>query len=153
MIVKDILNNKKTRGEILKVSKDSSIADAVKMLVEHDTGSVAVYDGETFLGMLTFREILAAVDHHDDIDAAKCGGSIEKDGAYATPDDSVDQIRNIMTSKHIRYLPVVADGQVVDIISFYDVARSAAKAADYENRLLKQYIGEWPDDKPGDSSK
>lgn len=146
MIVKDILNNKKKRGEILKVDKQSPIKDALTILVEHDTGSVAVYDGATFLGMLTFREILTAIHEHADINTSVCGNIIEKDGACATADDSVDQIRNIMTTKHVRYLPVVADGEVVDIISFYDVARSAAKAADFENRLLKQYIGSWPTD-------
>lgn len=144
MIVKDILNNKKKRGEILKVDKASPLKDALAILVEHDTGSVAVYDGDEFLGMLTFRELLAAVHSNADLATAVCGGIIEKDGACATPEDSADQIRNIMTSKHVRYLPVVTDGHVVDIISFYDVARSAAKAADFENRLLKQYIGSWP---------
>ena len=57
-----------------------------------------------------------------------------------------------MTNRHIRYLPVVQDGKVSDVISFYDVARSrsVAKAADFENRMLKEYIRDWP---TGDDSE
>ena len=146
MIVKDILSSKKRRGEILQVTDADTADKALDIMVGHDTGSVAVYKETQFLGMLTFREILISVHKGAGLNTVKCGDIVEQDGACATPDDSVDQIRNIMTSKHIRYLPVVEDGHVTDVISFYDVARSAAKAADFENRLLKQYIGNWPSD-------
>ena len=146
MKVKDILENKKRRGEILSVRVQDSIIDAVKIMVEHDTGSVAVYDGERFIGMTTFREILVAAHEKGfaAVTGIPCGKLIEKEGHCTTPEDSVDQVRNIMTSQHIRYLPVVQDGKLTDIISFYDVARSVAKAVDFENRMLKEYIADWP---------
>lgn len=148
MKVKDILDNKRRRGEVLQVGKTDAISSAVSIMVENDTGSVAVYDGpEKFVGMLTFREVLIAVEKKGFSEGAKCpcGEFLEEDkNAYATPDDGVDQVRNLMTNRHIRYLPVVQDGKVSDIISFYDVARSVAKAADFENRMLKEYIRDWP---------
>lgn len=147
MKVKDILQSKRRRGEILRVDGNDAVQAAVKIMVDNDTGSVAVYDGAKFAGMLTFREVLIAM-HRDGFDkAAKspCLGLIEEErGGCATPDDSVDQIRNLMTTKHIRYLPVVQGGELTDVISFYDVARSVAKAADFENRMLKEYIRDWP---------
>lgn len=146
MKVKNILESKKRRGQILRVETTSLLPAAVKIMVENDTGSVAVYEGEAFVGMLTFREVLIAM--HDKgaagFDAVACGEVVERNGSCATPEDSVDQIRNIMTSKHVRYLPVISDGQLTDIVSFYDVARSVAKAVDFENRMLKEYIGDWP---------
>ena len=45
MKVKDILDNKRRRGEILQVGKTDAISSAVSIMVENDTGSVAVYDG------------------------------------------------------------------------------------------------------------
>ena len=150
MKVKNILENKLRRGQILKVDGSDMLSQAVKVMVENDTGSVAVYNGDAFIGMLTFREILTSI-HHSGFDAAAnapCSDIIEKNGICTTPDDSVDQIRNMMTSKHIRYLPVVTDGDVVGVISFYDVARSVAKAATFENRMLKEYIGDWPGETP-----
>lgn len=149
MKVKNILESKKRRGQILQVGVESPLSDAVKVMVENDTGSVAVYDGDSFVGMLTFREILAALHKNGFAAAAEvsCGDVVGRDGICTTPEDSVDQIRNMMTSQHIRYLPVVTDGKLTDVISFYDVARSVAKEVDFENRMLKEYIGDWPTDK------
>ena len=145
MKVRDILKTKKQHGQILRVTDRDPVSRALAIMVENDTGSVAVYIAERFAGMLTFREILEAV--HRDRGAAldePCGGIFSRDPHCATPDDGVDQIRNLMTAHHIRYLPVAEDGELVDIVSFYDVARAVAKQADFENRMLREYIREWP---------
>ena len=145
MKVRDILKAKKTHAKILRVNASDTVSQAVAIMVEKDTGSVAVYKDERFVGMLTFREILESV-HKGGGGAlgGPCGDIFSHDSHCATPDDSVDQIRNIMTSHHIRYLPVAEGGELIDVVSFYDVARSVAKQADFENRMLKEYIREWP---------
>ena len=145
MKVRDILKAKKTHKQILRVTDREPMSRALGIMVENDTGSVAVYRDERFAGMLTFREILQSI--HKGGAAAlqgECGEIFSRDAHCATPDDSVDQIRNIMTTHHIRYLPVAEGGELIDIVSFYDVARSVAKQADFENRMLKEYIRDWP---------
>ncbi|MBE8158944.1 MAG: CBS domain-containing protein [Betaproteobacteria bacterium] len=149
MKVSDILKTKKRAGSILSVNAADEIAAAVAKMVENDTGSVVVYNAEKrFMGMLTFREVLIAL-HGKGYGAGShvsCGEMVDTEHPYcATPDDTVDQIRSIMTGNHIRYLPVVQDGEPTDVISFYDVARTIVKAANYENRLLKEYIRNWPE--------
>lgn len=148
MKVSDILKTKKRAGSILSVQAADEILTAVNKMVENDTGSVVVYDNERFAGMLTFREVLIAL-HRKGYDAGShvsCGEMVDTEHPHcATPEDTIDQIRGIMTENHIRYLPVVQNGELTDVISFYDVARSIAKAANYENRLLKEYIRNWPE--------
>jgi hypothetical protein len=34
------------------------------------------------------------------------------------------------------------------VISFYDVARAVVEAQDFENRMLKAYIRDWPVEEP-----
>ena len=36
------------------------------------------------------------------------------------------------------------DDRLVGIVSFHDIARSAIKDVAFENKLLKQYIKNWP---------
>ena len=149
MRVKEILQTKKRRGEILSVAPGATAAEIVAVMVKNDTGSVVVFDdGRRMRGMVTFREILRAV--HEKGGGALAGMTaaeiMEEDCGYAAPDDGVDQVRNLMTTRHIRYLPVMEEGKLTDIISFYDVARAAAKQADFENRMLKQYIRNWPEE-------
>ena len=149
MKVSDILKTKKRAGNILSVTSDQEILVAVKQMVENDTGSAVVYDtNNKFVGMLTFREVLIALNKkgYEAGSHTLCGDMVDKEHmSYATPDDTIDQIRGVMTENHIRYLPVMQDGVLTDIVSFYDVARSIAKAANYENRLLKEYIRNWPE--------
>lgn len=156
MKVSDILKTKKRAGDILSVNAGDAISAAVDIMVSNDTGSVVVYDAQKrFIGMLTFREVLAALHKHgyDAGSRVLCGDAMDKaHQECATPDDTVDQIRSIMTGNHIRYLPVVQNGELTDVISFFDVARSIAKAANYENRLLKEYIRNWPE-QPGNDSQ
>ena len=157
MKVSDILKTKKRAGDILSVKSGDSISAAVDIMVSNDTGSVVVYDDDgRFVGMLTFREVLIALHKrgYETGADALCGDVVDREHMEcATPDDTVDQLRSIMINNHIRYLPVAQDGEVTDIISFYDVARSIAKAANYENKLLKEYIRNWPEqaeEDPGD---
>ena len=146
MRVKDILKNKRRANEILSVGPDVSAMEAVKIMVEHDTGSTVVLDPHgKLLGMLTFREILQSVHNDPGLLAnTKAADLMDRDPGVATPKDTVDQIRNLMTSRHLRYLPVMDEGRLQAVISFYDVARASAKSADFENRMLRQYINDWP---------
>jgi len=145
MKVKEILESKKRRGEIISISANDDVMKAVGIMVENDTGSTVVMEGTKMKGMLTFREILKALSENGSLDGVAVGDIMDNDPAVTTPTDSVDQIRNLMVSRHLRYLPVMSDGALTDVISFYDVARALAKEVDFENRLLKQYIANWPE--------
>ena len=145
MKVKDILKTKKRANEILQVRISDSLAQAIAVMVENDTGSALVYDGGEFAGMVTFREVLSTLHKNG---AAALTAPVREcmivDAGCGSPDDSIDQIRRLMTSRHIRYLPIVDNAQVIGVISFYDVARAVAKDVNFENRMLKEYIRDWP---------
>jgi CBS domain-containing protein len=54
-------------------------------------------------------------------------------------------MRTVMTEHHIRYLPIKDGTRLLGVLSFHDVARAALKAASLENRALKEYIKNWPE--------
>ena len=43
-----------------------------------------------------------------------------------------------------RYLPVVQEGKLLGVISFRDVAKAVLEEQDFENKMLKGYIKNWP---------
>ena len=61
-----------------------------------------------------------------------------------TPETDLDEVRRIMLGRHARYTPVVSDRTLMGVISFYDVARAVVDSQDFENRMLKAYIRDWP---------
>jgi CBS domain-containing protein len=96
-------------------------------------------------GILTFREVIQAL--------VKNGGAIGNTTVRAvmdehpltcSPDTEIDELRRMMLQRHARYLPVMEQGTLMGVISFYDVAKAVVDSQDFENRMLKAYIRDWP---------
>ncbi|MBN4836592.1 CBS domain-containing protein, partial [Enterobacter hormaechei] len=61
-----------------------------------------------------------------------------------TPDTEIDEVRRMMLNRHARYMPVMTQKTLMGVISFYDVAKAVVDGQDFENRMLKAYIRDWP---------
>jgi len=53
----------------------------------------------------------------------------------------------MMLERHTRYLPVLDNRTLMGVISFYDVAKSVVEEQSFENKMLKAYIRDWPEEK------
>ena len=60
----------------------------------------------------------------------------------------IDVLKGLMNNCGERYLPCVENNKVVGVVSFHDVARATLRETDFENKMLKAYIQDWPDDSP-----
>jgi CBS domain-containing protein len=60
------------------------------------------------------------------------------------PADTIDELREVMTRHHVRYLPVKDGETLVGVVSFHDVAKAVIKETSMENRLLRRYIESQP---------
>jgi CBS domain-containing protein len=143
MKVSEILQ---VKGDILyTVSPDTPLADAVTTMSERDIGSLVVMEYGDLVGMLTFREVIQAVNEYGSVTAA---GTVRKymddSPITVTPGTEVNEVRRIMLEKHARYLPVMNARTLLGVISFYDVAKAVLEAQSFENRMLKAYIRDWP---------
>ena len=144
MIIRDILNMK--GGRIFSIAPDGRVADAVRLMVEQDIGSLVVLDGERMAGMLTFREVLTGLNANGgNLGDLRVKSLMVADPVCGSPGDSIDHLREVMTKNHVRYLPVREGDKLLGVISFHDVAKSVIKETSFENRLLKRYIKNWPE--------
>ena len=143
MKVSDILRVK--GGTLFTVSPEESLSAALDVMSQHDIGSLVVMDHGELVGMLTFREVIQAI--------VKNGGTLgdtrvqtvmDDHPLTCTPETDLDEVRRIMLGRHARYTPVVSDRTLMGVISFYDVARAVVDSQDFENRMLKAYIRDWP---------
>ena len=57
---------------------------------------------------------------------------------------------NIMVDNNVRHLPVVYQGKLEGMLSITDIVEELLKKAKFENKLLKNYIQNWPDADQGD---
>ncbi len=145
MLVSEIL---RLKGHTLfTTGPDGLVIEAVKVMAQHDIGSLVVMDRGRLIGMLTFREVLNAL--------ARCNGALgdlrvadiyERDPPTASPSLDVMELRRVMLDRHARYVPVMDGRTLQGVVSFHDVAKAVYEEQSFENRMLKSYIKSWPDD-------
>ena len=143
MKVSDILRVK--GNTLFTTTPDEPLAKAAEVMAEKDIGSLVVMEYGDLVGMLTFREVIQTV--------VKNGGVIGTYSVRAAMDDSpltcttetdLDEVRRMMLAQHARYLPVMDHKMLMGVVSFYDVAKAVVDAQNFENKMLKAYIRDWP---------
>ncbi len=143
MQVKEILRVKGNR--LLTIEPAGRAVDAVRTMSEQNLGSLVVLDQGRMVGMLTFREILEALAQRTGtIGDVRVGDIMVRDPVTAAPDMEVNDLRRTMLDSGARYLPVVQEGKLIGVISFRDVAKAVLEEQDFENKMLKGYIKNWP---------
>ena len=144
MIIRDILNLK--GSTIFSIAPQGRVADAVETMVKNDIGSLVVMAEGKMDGMLIFREVLRGLDaQQGNLSDLPVSAVMVHEPLVCGLDDTSESVRDRMTQAHVRYVPVVDAGQLLGVISFHDIAKAAIKEASFENRLLKRYIKNWPE--------
>ncbi|AYH44966.1 CBS domain-containing protein [Azoarcus sp. DN11] len=148
MLVSEILAIK---GKVLyTIAPNKSLAEAVEIMTEQDVGSLVVFSHGQMVGMLTFREVLRAVHKGGTgwgkmaIEEAMLSGPVA-----ASPNMEMDELRRLMVEHRQRYLPVMDGTTLLGVVSFHDVAKAVLEEQSFENRMLKNYIRNWPQE-PGE---
>lgn len=145
MLIRDILSLK--GGTIFSVEPDAEVSDAVSIMVKHDIGSLVVMEGGSMAGMLTFREVLMAIDlRRGNLDGMQVREIMVRDPLCGRPEDTIDHLRDVMTRHHVRYLPVMEGEKLIGVLSFHDVAKAVIRETSFENRLLRRYIRHCPEE-------
>lgn len=150
MKVSDILRVK--GSTLFTVNPNEPLRLATELMAEKDIGSLVVMEHGDLVGMLTFREVIQAV--------VRNGGTVGNTTVRSAMDDhpltctvetELDEVRRMMLERHARYMPVMESRMLMGVISFYDVAKAVVDSQNFENRMLKAYIRDWPAEEEGGS--
>jgi CBS domain-containing protein len=150
MKVRDILPQK--GRNVVTIEVDKTVHDAICKLNEHGIGALVVTgEGNEICGIVTERDILREcgqrctrleerTEHGHSACPALVKDVMTKDLIISVPDDDLDYVMRVMTRNHIRHLPILEGGELAGIISIGDVVNANVEAADFENRMLKDYV-------------
>jgi CBS domain-containing protein len=143
MKVSDILRVK--GGTLFTADPEESLMHATQIMSEKDLGSLVVIDRGAVVGMLTFREVIQAiVKNNGSIGSTVVRAAMDSAPLVCTPETELDEVRRMMLERHARYMPVMTEGMLMGVISFYDVAKAVVDSQNFENKMLKAYIRDWP---------
>lgn len=139
--IRDVLDAK--GRDVVTIRPDATIREAVEALVEHRIGCLVVSNGgDEVAGILTERDILKIVSvDAERLVAVKVAERMSTDVVCGVPDDDLDYVMSIMTSRRCRRMPVMENGKLAGLVSIGDVVKAMKGATEYEVRQLKDYIG------------
>jgi CBS domain-containing protein len=129
--------------EIWTITPDTSVFDALKFMAEKDIGALPVMDGKKVVGIFSERDYARKV-----ILKGKSSKNIPVSEIMSTnlvmiaPDQTTEQGLALMTTKHVRHLPVIQKEKLVGFISIGDLVKSII---DEQNQMIDKmgkYIGE-----------
>ena len=124
MQVKEILRVKGSR--LLSIELSGRAVDAVVTMAKENLGSLVVMEQGRMVGLLRVAEVML------------------RDPVTTAPEMDVNDLRRTMIESGARYLPVMQEGKLLGVISFRDVAKAVLEEQDFENKMLKGYIKNWP---------
>lgn len=147
MKVSDILRIK--GSTLFTVTPDELLITALGVMAERDIGSLVVMEHGELVGMLTVRELTQVLVRNDgNVTATTVGKAMDDQPLTCNMDTDMDEVRRMMLDRHARYMPVMDGRMLMGVISFHDVARAVVDSQNFENKMLKAYIHDWPDTEP-----
>jgi CBS domain-containing protein len=128
-------------ADVVTARPDTSLTEAVRLLVEANIGAVVVVDDTGPVGIFSERDLLRYVAAGDpDFDRAQVAEFMTRKLITATPTQGVSDAMELMKEHRIRHLPIIADGEMVGIVSVRDVIDAIRRSTEDENEHLKTYI-------------
>lgn len=136
--VSEILSKK--GNTVWSVSPQTSIGDTLKLMADKNVGAVLVLEGSKIAGIFSERDFAR--------------NSIKKTLKLESPvkeimtskilvvnsSQSTDECMSLMTSKHIRHLPVMDGEKLVGLISIGDVVKKVIEDHKFSITQLERYV-------------
>jgi CBS domain-containing protein len=127
---------------VYTIGPDDSVLDALERMAEKEVGALVVTEGEgRIVGLLSERDYARKVVLLGRFSKETPTRDImTSEVVCVSPEQSVDTCMGLMTQKHIRHLPVVAEQRLVGLISIGDVVKAVIDDHKFAIEQLEHYI-------------
>ena len=133
------------------INPKNSMAEAVSKMMEYNIGSLIVVENEKPIGIITERDVMFTIHKHGcDIDTTSIdeimGPTLVSCNSSTMIKDAMKLMFDNQTGRRIRHLPIIEEDRLVGIVSNGDLLLRMVEEAEFENRVMKNYIQNWPDE-------
>lgn len=127
-------------GDVLEIDGESSVFEAVQLMVENNVGSLLVTERGEVAGIVTERDYLRRVTLEGRTEEAPVREIMSAPLVVATLETTVDECMAMMTDRRIRHIPVVEGEKVVGLVSIGDLVKFKSDRQTFEIQYLTDYI-------------
>ena len=137
--VRDIVRKK--GGEVVSISPDASVFDALKLMSDHNMGALLVISDSKVEGILSERDCARRLELHGRIARdTKVKDIMTSKVLYAQGTQTIEECVAIMIDKNIRHLPVFDDDELIGVISSRDALKAMVDEQKFVITQLEHYI-------------
>ncbi|GAA4781365.1 CBS domain-containing protein [Stakelama sediminis] len=139
MTIAAILESKES--DIVTITGDVTVSDAVALLAERRIGAVPVMDGDSVAGIFSERDIIYCLGKDG---AAALNRPVRElmtaPAVTVEPDHAVLDALGMMTKRRIRHLPVMQHGRLTGFVSIGDLVKYRIDKIESEAEAMRDYI-------------
>ncbi|WP_242929260.1 CBS domain-containing protein [Pontibacter vulgaris] len=126
---------------VFSVEPDATVYNALELMHEKNLGALLVLENGKFVGIFTERDyarkvILRGKSSRE----TQIREIMSEHPATVTPDTTIEDCMKLMTSRYIRHLPVMENGNLVGLISIGDVVKYIIDEQKFIIENLEHYI-------------
>jgi CBS domain-containing protein len=116
VMIQNILDRK--GGEVITIRATETVKSAADRMREHGIAALAVKSGDVIKGLISERDIVQAVSQHGEGALSMAVLDVATHAIVTVaPGDSLKRAMSLMTNHRVRHLPVIANGNLVGIVS------------------------------------
>jgi CBS domain-containing protein len=120
--------------DLLTVAPEDTLGEAAEKMAGRNVGAALVMDAGRLVGILTERDLLAAVAARVQTSEAPVRECMTENPLTVPEGTSIERAASIMVTRGFRHLPIVDGERIIGIVSLRDVVRSVVRAyPEYEN--------------------
>jgi CBS domain-containing protein len=142
MRIADVLQAKSIK-DVVTIRPDAGVKELIATLAEHNIGALIVSaDGSSLDGIVSERDVVRRL-HIDGTVVNNVVGAIMTDADGVTtcsPEDSLDEVMQTMTTGRFRHIPVCTEGELVGIVSIGDLVKHKIDQLQFERDQLDSYV-------------
>ena len=138
MTAESILSQK--GGDLYSVTLDSTVHDALTMMVENKVGSTLIKEGSRIVGIYTERDLMRnSIDPDFDLKTARMGDYMSKGLKFAPHTDSAYELMDKFLGLRLRHLLIDKDDEFIGLLSIGDVIKAALQDKTREFATLARF--------------
>jgi CBS domain-containing protein len=126
---------------IWSITPDASVYEAIALMSDKNVGALLVLESGKLIGVISERDCTRRVILNERAPKdTKVREVMTSDVVYILPDQTVEECMALMTAKRVRHLPVLADDQLIGIVSIGDLVKDIISEQEFMIHQLEHYI-------------
>jgi CBS domain-containing protein len=127
--------------EVVSISADRTVAEAVTLLAARRIGAVPVLEGDTIAGIFSERDVIHCLEEFGTAALDRTVSQVMTAPAITVaPAETALGALALMTRRRVRHLPVVEGGKIVGFISIGDLVKYRIDKIESEAEAMRAYI-------------